>query len=273
MRSDALIQIRSMTKRYETRAKETVLALTDVNLDIGKTEFLTVVGPSGCGKTTLLRILSGLESHTEGTLLIDGTVPSGPRPDISMVFQQATLLPWRTVLQNVLLPRQLQKTMSPQVVERARALLDMAGLSEFENKYPSELSGGMQQRASICRALICDPKILLMDEPFGALDAMTRETMNLELMRIWSAQKKAVIFITHSIPEAVFLGDRVLVMTPRPGRISRIIDVNIPRPRDRSSFANPVFNRICDEIREIFDTQGSGATNQENSNVKMAVSF
>ncbi|MBP7064362.1 MAG: ABC transporter ATP-binding protein [Ferrovibrio sp.] len=269
-----LVRMRGLGKQYRTRAGEPVNALSNVDLDIGRSEFLTVVGPSGCGKTTLMRILAGLEDHTSGALLIDGVQAAGPRPDVSMVFQQATLLPWRTVMQNVLLPRQLRKTMRADTEQQARDLLGMAGLHGFENKYPFELSGGMQQRVSICRALLCNPKILLMDEPFGALDAMTRETMNVELLKIWQRQQATAVFITHSIPEAVFLGDRVLVMTPRPGRIARIIDVPLPRPRSRQTMMDPAFGRICEEIRALFDEHAHSQAAQEASeNAPASLSF
>ena len=250
-----LIELRALEKRFRTRSGEIVNALTDVNLDIGQNEFISVVGPSGCGKTTLLRILAGLEQSSGGSALVSGEAVSGPRPDVAVVFQQATLLPWNTVLDNVLLPVQLRGDRSSAAQQRALALLSFMGLAEFAQKYPFELSGGMQQRVSICRALMRDPKILLMDEPFGALDAMTRERLNMELMRLWSEERKTVIFITHSIPEAVLLGDRVVVMSPRPGRISAVLPVDIPRPRSLKTMALPRFGEICDEIRTLFGAE------------------
>jgi NitT/TauT family transport system ATP-binding protein len=255
-----LIELRDVNKRFNTRSGETVIALDGVNLGVADGEFLSVVGPSGCGKTTLLRILAGLEPLTSGFAMIEHDPVAGPRDDVAVVFQQATLLPWYSVLENVLLPVRLRGTPSKQSLERAEELLVLAGLSGFSRKYPFELSGGMQQRVSICRALIRDPKILLMDEPFGALDAMTRETMNLELMRLWAKHKKTVVFITHSIPEAVLLGDRVVVMSPRPGRITKILDVDIERPRTLKAMGLPKFGALCDEVRSIFGSaSGHGA--------------
>lgn len=250
-----LIRIAGLEKRFSTRSGEEVVALSNVNLDIQENEFISVVGPSGCGKTTLLRILAGLETAYSGSLLYDGQKVSGPRPDVGVVFQQATLLPWNTVLANVLLSPHLRNDRSQATVQRAESLLAFMGLKEFAQKYPFELSGGMQQRVSICRALMRQPRILLMDEPFGALDAMTREAMNLELMRVWSEEKKTVIFITHSIPEAVLLGDRVVVMSPRPGRISQVVDVDLERPRDLRSMGTARFGALCDHIRSFFGAQ------------------
>jgi NitT/TauT family transport system ATP-binding protein len=211
--SPALIRIEKLGKRFSSRSGESVIALSNVNLDIADRQFISVVGPSGCGKTTLLRILAGLEKSSSGEVYSGGELIAGPRDDAGVVFQQAVLLPWNTVLDNVLLPAQLKGDKSDATIERAQSLLAFMGLRDFARKYPFELSGGMQQRVAICRALMRNPKILLMDEPFGALDAMTRESMNLELMRVWSEERKTVIFITHSIPEAVLLGDRVVVMS------------------------------------------------------------
>lgn len=256
----AMIRIANLEKRFNTRSGETVNALTNVNLDIREGEFISVVGPSGCGKTTLLRILAGLEQATSGAAECAGAHITEPRPDVGVVFQQATLLPWNTVLENVLLPASLRNDKSEAVVKRAHGLLTFMGLQDFAKKYPFELSGGMQQRVSICRALMREPRILLMDEPFGALDAMTREAMNMELMRVWSEEKKTVVFITHSIPEAVLLGDRVVVMSPRPGRISEVIDVDVGRPRSLQTMGTPRFGELCDHIRTIFGAQSMTAT-------------
>jgi NitT/TauT family transport system ATP-binding protein len=255
-----MIHIAGLEKSFKTRSGETVNALTNVNIDIQENEFISVVGPSGCGKTTLLRILAGLESASSGVIQCDQTRITGPRPDVGVVFQQATLLPWNTVLTNVLLSAHLKNDRSQATVKRAERLLAFMGLKDFAQKYPFELSGGMQQRVSICRALMREPRILLMDEPFGALDAMTREAMNMELMRVWSEEKKTVIFITHSIPEAVLLGDRVVVMSPRPGRISEIIDIDIDRPRTLRTMATPRFGEICDRIRKLFGAESLTAT-------------
>ncbi len=252
----ALISIEKLEKRYPTRQGEPVHALTDVNLEVPENELLTVVGPSGCGKSTLLRILAGLDTPTSGTVKINGKSITGTSKDVGVVFQQATLLPWQTVLENVLLPARAQGLDRTQ---RAHELLDLVGLKDFESKYPFELSGGMQQRVAICRAMVCDPSILLMDEPFGALDAMTREQMNSELIRIQAEQRKTILFITHSIPEAVFLGDRVLVMTPRPGRIAEIAHIDLPKPRTLASMGDPRFAALCSEIRTVFSGPSASA--------------
>ena len=254
-RESRMIQIAALDKRFVSRSGEAVVALSGVDLSAAEGEFVSVVGPSGCGKTTLLRILAGLEAPTSGKVTIAGRPIHGPRDDVSVVFQAATLLPWYNVLENVLLPAKLKGDCSEATVARAHDLLKLVDLSDFDQKYPFELSGGMQQRVAICRALIRNPKILLMDEPFGALDAMTRETMNVELMRWCSREKKTVLFITHSIPEAVLLGDRVVVMSPRPGRISSILDVDFRRPRDLKTLALPQFGALCDQVRTVFGSE------------------
>ena len=248
----AVIELRDVTRRFDSRAGDAVVALEDVGLAVGDGEFLSVVGPSGCGKTTLLRIVAGLERPTSGRVTVAGEAVTGPRPDVAVVFQQATLLPWYPVLENVLMPVRLLRRPTAADRARATALLDLAGLAGFARRYPFELSGGMQQRVAICRALIRDPRILLMDEPFGALDAMTRETMNLELMRLWAEHRKTVVFITHSIPEAVLLGDRVAVMSPRPGRVARLLAVPFPRPRSLATMALPEFAALCGGVRALF---------------------
>jgi NitT/TauT family transport system ATP-binding protein len=247
----AIIEIAHLEKVFVTVRNERIHALNDISLSVAEREFVTVVGPSGCGKSTLLKILSGLLSATRGSIRLAGTPVDRPRKDIGIVFQNPVLLPWRTVLDNVMLPVEVQGLPVDASRKRARDLLAMVGLAEFENKYPMELSGGMQQRAAISRALVHDPNILLMDEPFGALDAMTREQMNLDLQRIWMEAGKTVILITHSIPEAVFLGDRVVVMTSRPGRIARIVDVPIPRPRSLDVMGEAAFARLSGEIRKL----------------------
>ena len=222
-----------------------VEALRDISLDIGDGEFVALVGPSGCGKSTLMRIIAGLRPVTAGRVSVDGVPVTGPVSRVGMVFQAAVLLKWRTVLDNVLLPAELSGLNPAKYATRARAAA-LVGLADFADKRPRELSGGMQQRASLCRALLLDPPILLMDEPFGALDAMTRDEMNLELLRIWGegrldggGARKTIVFVTHSIPEAVFLADRVVVMTPRPGRVAGIHDVALPRPRTVEARALP----------------------------------
>ncbi|MCB0162129.1 MAG: ABC transporter ATP-binding protein, partial [Caldilineaceae bacterium] len=205
-------------------------------LAVGGGEFISLVGPSGCGKSTMLRVVAGLRPATSGTILVDGVPVTRPIPKVGMVFQAAVLLKWRTILDNVLLPAELAGLNPRRYREQARELLALVGLGDFTGKRPGELSGGMQQRVSLCRALLLDPPLLLMDEPFGALDAMTRDDMNLELLRVWgeatgSEGRKTILFVTHSIPEAVFLSDRVVVMSPRPGRIADIVDIDLPRPR------------------------------------------
>lgn len=245
------IRIHTLDKIFTTVRNESIQALSNIDLDVGEKEFVSIVGPSGCGKSTLLKIIAGLIPASSGDLFVGEEPVVRPRRDIGVVFQSPVLLPWRTILENVMLPAEVQGLANPATRARARDLLAMVGLSDFENKYPQELSGGMQQRAAISRGLICDPAILLMDEPFGALDAMTREQMNLDLQRIWRESGKTIVLITHSIPEAVFLGDRVVVMTPRPGRIARILDVPLARPRSLEVMGDPLFGRLCSDIRRL----------------------
>jgi NitT/TauT family transport system ATP-binding protein len=230
------IRLESLYKTFHTNDL-TVEALRDVSATIQDSEFVSIIGPSGCGKSTLLRLLSGLIAPTRGSVYIDDTPVEGPAGNVGFVFQAATLLKWRTVFKNVMFPievlaSQNRLTLSKEEYrQRAEELLEMAGLEEFHDAYPKQLSGGMQQRVSICRALIHDPELLLMDEPFGALDEFTRERMNEELLRIWGETRKTVIFVTHHIPEAVFLSDRVLVMSPRPGTLLGEVVIDLPRPR------------------------------------------
>jgi NitT/TauT family transport system ATP-binding protein len=246
-----IIEINHLDKTFLTVRNERIHALDDITLSVAERSFVTIVGPSGCGKSTLLKVLAGLIPATRGSVRLAGTPVDRPRRDIGIVFQNPVLLPWRTVLDNVMLPAEVQGLPAAAARTRARDLLAMVGLSEFETKYPMELSGGMQQRAAISRALVHDPNMLLMDEPFGALDAMTREQMNLDLQRIWRESGKTVILITHSIPEAVFLGDRVVVMSARPGKIARIVDVDFPRPRSIDVMGDPEFGRLTSEIRRL----------------------
>jgi len=233
-----------------------VPALERISFSLEEGEFVAVVGPSGCGKSTLLKILAGLLAPSGGSASLRGTPIAGPRRDIGVVFQAPVLFPWRTVLDNVLLPIDVQGLGRERYLGAARDLLALVGLQEFERRYPWELSGGMQQRVAITRALIHDPAMLLMDEPFGALDAMTREHMNLELQRIWMEKKKTVFFITHSIPEAVFLADRLLVMTPRPGRIVDDLRLRMPRPRSLDLMTTPEFGEHTRHIRGLFNVKG-----------------
>jgi NitT/TauT family transport system ATP-binding protein len=244
------IAVRDLAKHYPTRDGP-LTALDGVTFDVGEGEFVTVVGRSGCGKTTMLKILGGLVARSAGSVAVHGAEVMRPVRDAGIVFQAPTLLPWRSVLDNVLLPAELLRLDLAVARQRALELLELVGLRGFERRYPSELSGGMQQRAAICRALIHDPKLLLLDEPFGALDALTREEMNLELLRIWSERRKTSVLITHSIAEAVFLADRVIVMTPRPGRIAAIVPVTLPRPRTAAMRLSPEFSGLVRTIGEL----------------------
>ncbi len=232
-----------------------VPACRDISFDVRDGEFVSVVGPSGCGKSTILKILAGIVPHTRGDILLDGKALAGPSENIGIVFQSPVLLPWRDVFDNIMLPIDVRRQERPEWRERALELIRLVGLDAFEQRYPFELSGGMQQRVSICRALITDPAILLMDEPFGALDAMTREHMNLELQRIWTEKRKTVFLITHSIPEAVFLSDRVIVMTSRPGMIDEIVEIDLPRPRQLDMMSEPKFGAYAKHIRAKFGSR------------------
>jgi NitT/TauT family transport system ATP-binding protein len=246
------VEIRDLEMVYAAQGRDFIRSLDTVSLEARELEFLSIVGPSGCGKTTLLKIISGLLFPTRGTVLLRNRPVKGPNPNVGVVFQRPVLMNWRTVMQNVLLPIEIRGLNMREYGGKAAELINLAGLGGFENRYPYELSGGMQQRACICRALIQDPSLLLMDEPFGALDAFTREMMNLELLRIWTERKMTVIFITHSISEAVFLSDRVAVMTPRPGRINSVITIPIPRPRTIDMMAKPEFGDLVLRIRNVF---------------------
>ena len=250
------IRIEGLSKHFGDGG-EGVLALKDIDCSIEQGSFVTIVGPSGCGKSTLLRILAGLLDYGMGRVVLDGQPIRGTRRDVGVVFQSSILLPWRTILENVMLPAEVLGIPAKQARERAMQLLHMVRLEGFEHKLPRQLSGGMQQRASIARALLHDPKILLMDEPFGALDALTRERMNLELQRIWMESGKTVVLITHSIPEAVFLGDRVFVMSPRPGTLERVLPVDLPRPRSMDVMSHPDFAAASASIRERFSHAAS----------------
>ena len=251
-----LIRMLGVAKAYRSAEGE-VESLKPLAFDIHEGEFLSIVGPSGCGKSTLLKLVGGLLPATRGSIEIAGERVEGPAGSVGIVFQNHVLLAWRTVLENIMLQIEVRKLPHERGLAHARELVEMVGLKGFENKYPWQLSGGMQQRASICRALVHDPAILLMDEPFGALDAMTREKMNLELQRIWSAAKKTVLLITHSIPESIFLSDRVLVMSERPGSIAAIYDVPLPRPRTLAMMGGAEFCALAQKIRAHFYAQGS----------------
>jgi NitT/TauT family transport system ATP-binding protein len=243
-----------VAKTYTTMSGTGIHAVEEVSFDVARGEFVSIVGPSGCGKSTLLKMLGGLVSLSRGDIAY-AEHPSGKnRPLLGMVFQDAVLLPWRSVIENVLLPVEVQKLDASEGEARARELLSLVGLKGFEDKYPTELSGGMQQRASIARALVNEPSLLLMDEPFGALDALTREQMAQELQRIWSATQKTALFVTHSIEESVFLSDRVMVMSRRPARIAEIIHIDLPRPRTWEMIADPRFTGYSTRIRALLQT-------------------
>lgn len=233
-----------------------VLALDGIDLEVREGEFLSLLGPSGCGKSTLLRCIAGLDRLSVGSLRVRGAETDGPPDGIGMVFQRDALLDWRTVVGNVLIACELRGERAGPYRARALALLERFGLAAFADRYPWELSGGMRQRASICRALLAEPRILLMDEPFGALDAMTRDDLNVELVRLSQATRRTVVFVTHSIPEAVFLSDRVAVLSRSPGRIAELVTVELPRPRDLSVRESPGFAGYVAHIRATFARLG-----------------
>jgi NitT/TauT family transport system ATP-binding protein len=247
----ALLEIKGLTKSFSVKGK-TFEALHDVNLSVGDKEFMCLLGPSGCGKTTLLRIMAGLERPTSGAVLLDGEPIEGPGPQRGMVFQEYSLFPWRTILDNVAFGLELKGVSKDERNGKARKYLKAVGLEEFENSYPHELSGGMKQRVAIVRALVNNPKALFMDEPFGALDAQTRNVMQAELLRIWQEQQKTVVFVTHSVDEAIYLADRVVIMSARPGQICGILDIEVPRPRVRtSSEVNRYRQRILQDLKSL----------------------
>jgi NitT/TauT family transport system ATP-binding protein len=246
-----VIEIENVSKHFVSRDRDRVAALSNVSISIRRNEFVCLVGPSGCGKSTLLRLVGGLLPVSQGRVMIEGKLVAEPRAETGIVFQSPTLLPWASVLDNVLFPLKMMKRVTPESPARAKSLLRLVGLEGFEGKYPRELSGGMQMRTGICRALVHDPDILLMDEPFGSLDALTREELTLQLMRIWREQPKTVLFVTHSIPESVMLADRVVVLSSRPGRVLEIVPVEVPRPRQFGMEALDEFQRAASRIRQL----------------------
>lgn len=252
---ERFLTVSAVGKTYESTRGD-VVALQDLNLEIGVGEFVSILGPSGCGKSTLLKCIAGLERESSGDIRIDGNRLDGPPTDLGMVFQRDVLLDWLTILENVMLTAYFKGLDKALIKTKALELLSLFGLDGFEHRHPWELSGGMRQRASICRALVDDPKLLLMDEPFGALDAMTRDDLNSELQSIWQRSPKTVVFVTHSISEAVFLSDRVVVMARNPGRIVNEYRIDLPRPRTQSVRASPEFNSYLVEIRDEFERLG-----------------
>jgi NitT/TauT family transport system ATP-binding protein len=251
----AFIRLDKVRKIYRTRETE-LLAVSDVTLDIEEGDLVSLVGPSGCGKSTLLKILAGLHGHDSGTVDIGNiSNPFTPGRDVGMVFQQPLLLKWRKIIDNVVLPAEILGLPRKEIYDRAKELLNMVGLAGFEDKYPYELSGGMQQRAAIARALVHDPKLVLMDEPFGALDALTREKMNLELLRIWSESKKTIIFVTHGIQEAVFVGSKVVVLSSRPARMVDHFAVDLPYPRNLDMKTHEAFGEYTRRVYKLLGMQ------------------
>jgi NitT/TauT family transport system ATP-binding protein len=249
------IKVSDLRMVFEREGRK-VEALSATNLEIAAGRFCAILGPSGCGKSTLMMLVAGLYRPTAGTILLDGQPLTGCYTHAGIVFQSDVLLPWLTVLDNVLLPATVKRLPREAAVARARELLARVGLAAVETHFPSELSGGMRQRASLCRALLHEPSLLLMDEPFGALDALTRERMQADLSRLWASDLKTVVFITHDIEEAVLLADEVIVMSPRPGRILRRFEVPFAQPRPPAIRRDPAFHHMVDEIRALFEESG-----------------
>ncbi|MGF7186696.1 ABC-type nitrate/sulfonate/bicarbonate transport system ATPase subunit [Desulfitispora alkaliphila] len=252
--STKVLRIKEIEKTFITERGAQVNALKDINLSVDKNEFICLLGPSGCGKSTLLRLIAGLEVETKGEIFYQGESLTKGHKDIGMVFQQYSLLPWRTVINNVTLGLEFAGIKKKRRKEIAEQYLTLVGLQNYSNSYPYELSGGMQQRVAIARALASDPQLLLMDEPFGALDAHTRILLQQELLNIWRQNKKTIIFVTHSVDEAVYLADRIVVMTSGPGRIKDIINVSMPRPRERS---NPQFGKLTSMLLNMLTEESS----------------
>lgn len=252
--TEPFIQLKDVNKIYVTK-DDAITACQDINFDINQSEFIAIVGPSGCGKTTILKMLAGLISYTSGEITIGGKKVVEPQTDLGIIFQDAVLLDWRDVVNNVMIQTEIRGLRRAEYLPVAKKLILDVGLEGFEKKKPYELSGGMRQRVSICRALVHDPPLLLMDEPFGALDALTREQISMDIQHIWMEKRKTALLITHSITEAVLLADRVIVMSPRPGKIVEIIDIDLPRPRHLSHLPEE-FNELTGRIRQIFEAAG-----------------
>jgi NitT/TauT family transport system ATP-binding protein len=251
----AAVDIADLDKSYIVR-KAPVVALRGVNLAIRASAFVSLLGPSGCGKSTLLRCVAGLEQPSAGRVAVDGVAVAAPPESMGIVFQRDVLLDWLDVIGNIMLPAKLRGQDNAATRARAGELLSVIGLEGFEHRHPWELSGGMRQRVAICRALLLDPSLLLMDEPFGALDAMTRDELNLELQRLWLADAKTILFVTHGIAEAVFLSDQVVVMSRSPGRVIEVIEIDLPRPRPLALRETPEFGHYVAHIRGIFESFG-----------------
>jgi NitT/TauT family transport system ATP-binding protein len=251
-----LIAVRDVSRVF-TSGGTTVTALDHVGFEVQAGNFVSIVGPSGCGKSTLLKIVSGLLAPSSGTVTVHGEPVRAPLENVGMVFQAPILLKWRSVIGNILLPVEFARLDIPSHTERTRTLIKLVGLEGFAEMYPHQLSGGMQQRVSLCRALVTDPQLLLMDEPFGALDAMTRDELDMELLRIWEERKKTVLFVTHSIQEAVFLSDVVFVMSARPGRLLEQIAINLPRPRSMEMMTDQKFGGYALKIRALLAARGA----------------
>ncbi|WP_440954053.1 ABC transporter ATP-binding protein [Methanosarcina sp. Mfa9] len=247
------VSVKNVSRTFSKKEdKSETQALENINFDVEDGEFICLLGPSGCGKTTLLRIVAGLETQTSGEITLNGVPITGPDPKRGMVFQQYSLFPWRTVIDNITFGLEMQGIGKGEARKQVEKYLDLVGLEQFKNSYPHELSGGMQQRAAIARALANEPEVLLMDEPFGALDAQTRNILQDELLKIWEQKNVTFLFVTHSVDEAVFLSDRIVVMTSRPGRVKEIIKVELPRPRSRTS---PEANRLRDRILKLLEQE------------------
>jgi NitT/TauT family transport system ATP-binding protein len=252
--TEPFIRLQNVNKTYHTK-EDDIIAVEDVSFDINQSEFIAIVGPSGCGKTTILKMVAGLVPYSSGKITIGDRKVDRPQTDLGIIFQDAVLLDWRDVLSNVLLQIEIRGLDRSKYTPIAMELLSDVGLDGFEHKKPYELSGGMRQRVSICRSLVHDPPMLLMDEPFGALDALTREQISMDIQHLWMEKRKTALLITHSIVEAVLLSDRVIVMSPRPGKIVEIIDVDLPRPRNLSNLPEK-FNVLTGRIRQIFQAAG-----------------
>ncbi len=246
--------IRDLTQSFKKDSGPELVALDHISLDVDDKEFVCILGPSGCGKTTLLRLIAGLDTARSGSVVLDGEEMRGPSPKIGLVFQEYSLFPWRNVMDNIAFGLEMQKKPRDERYRIAEQYLKLVGLTQFATSYPSELSGGMRQRVAVARALALDPVLLLMDEPFGALDAQTRNMLQKELLEIWEKTRKTIVFITHSVDEAVYMADRIIVLTPRPGRICKIVPIDLPRPRNRT---NVEFAQVRRDILDLISSNCS----------------